>query len=100
MVILFALRYEREGRPQINQLLEMLATDGSQQYAVRASPLLLQPAFHISILLCCNFADHCERHAIARMREQAHRRLVRQQELVRARLEDRRRLEGAHHGMV
>ena len=38
MVILFALRYEREGRPQVNQLLEMLAADGNQQqYTVRAS---------------------------------------------------------------
>ena len=40
MVILFALRYEREGRPQVNQLLETLAADGNQQYTVRALRLL------------------------------------------------------------
>ena len=35
MVILFALRYEREARPQVNQLLEALAVDDNRHFAVR-----------------------------------------------------------------
>jgi hypothetical protein len=36
VVILFALRYEREARPQVNQLLETLAVDDNRHFAVRA----------------------------------------------------------------
>ena len=49
MVILFALRYEREGRPQVNQLLDMLAADGNQQkYTVRASVVLFSSSSEMS----------------------------------------------------
>ena len=48
MVILFALRYEREGRPQVNQLLEMLSADGNQQhYTVRAFLFFHRRSWHI-----------------------------------------------------
>ena len=52
VVILFALRYEREARPQVNQLLETLAVDDNRHFAVRAS-IEVASAASASHFCCC-----------------------------------------------
>ena len=65
VVILFALRYEREARPQVNQLLETLAVDENRYFAVRALGNWPR-AGRMADASACHAADNRERDVVAR----------------------------------